>query len=146
MTLSLWPALGLQLIVRRTSGVPIEPAKLEAPSAYLTFLGIEVDTASFQLCLPRAKLSELMDCLQQCVHHRTARKHDLEHLTGLLQFATKVVCPGRPLLKWLYALQGVDSYPNHLVYLSILAQADIAWWLLFTDQWNGISLLWDLEG
>ena len=125
-------------------GIPIEPAKLEGPSTCLTFLGIEVDTASFQLRLPEAKLSELMGCLQQCVHRRSVRKHDLEHLTGLLQFATKVVRPGRPFLKRLYALQGVGSHPDHLVRLSVPAQADIAWWLLFTDKWNGISLLWDL--
>ena len=124
--------------------IPIESSKLEGPVTCLTFLGIEVDAASFQLCLPRAKLSELMLCLQQCVHHRSVRKRDLEHLTGLLQFVTKVVRQGRPFLKRLYALQRVGSHPEHLVRLSVPARADIAWWLLFTAQWNGISLLWDL--
>jgi len=52
-------------------GIPIESAKLEGPAICLTFLGIEVDTVSFQLCLPRFKLTELMDCLQQCVHRHT---------------------------------------------------------------------------
>ena len=42
-------------------GIPIEPSKLEGPVTCLTFLGIEVDAASFQLHLPRAKLSELIE-------------------------------------------------------------------------------------
>ena len=69
---------------------PIEPSKLEGPVTFLTLLGIKVDAASFQLCLLRAKLLELVYCLQQCIHHCSVKKHDLEHLTGLLQFATKV--------------------------------------------------------
>ena len=119
-------------------GILIELAKLEGPSTCLMFLSIEVDTASFQLRLPRAKLSELMDCLQPCMQRCTVRKRNLEHLSGLLQFATKVVYPGRPFLKRLYDIQGVGSHPDHLVCLSIPAQANIAWY--------GISLLWDLEG
>ena len=42
-------------------GIPIEPSKLEGPVTCLTFLGIEVDAALFQLHLPRAKLSELIE-------------------------------------------------------------------------------------
>jgi len=68
-----------------------------------------------------------------------------EKLTGLLQFATKVVRPGRPFLRRLYALQDICSHPDHLVRLNP-AIADITWWLLFTERWNGISLLWALLG
>jgi len=37
-------------------GVPLEISKLEGPTRCLTFLGIEIDTASMQLRLPRDKL------------------------------------------------------------------------------------------
>ena len=79
-------------------GVPLEESKLEGPSTCLTFLGIEVDTVALQLCLPREKLSKLKYQLKRAICHRSVPKEELESLTGLLQFATKVVRPGRPFL------------------------------------------------
>ena len=123
-------------------GIPLEPAKLEGPTTCLTFLGIEVDTVALQLRLPGPKLSELRRCLHQCAFYPSVFKHALEHLTGLLQFTTKV---GRPFLRYLYALQNVDDHPDHCVHMSAPARADIVWWLLFSEQWNRISLLWGLR-
>jgi len=121
--------------------VPLEGSKLEGPSSCLTFLGIEVDTGALQLRLPREKLTKLKCQLTRTICHKSVPKQDLESLTGLLQFATKVVRPGRPTL---HALQAVGSQPDHLVRLSLSAQADVLWWFIFMKQWNGISLLWDL--
>ena len=33
-------------------GVSLEPSKLEGPATRLSFLGIEVDSETLQLCLP----------------------------------------------------------------------------------------------
>ena len=82
--------------------------------------------------------------IERCIEHESLIKKDLEHLTGLLQFTTKVVCPGRPFLRRLYALKNVGSSPNCLIRLSHGAQADILWWYFYVKQWNGVSLLWDL--
>ena len=71
-------------------------------------------------------------------------KKDLQKLTGLLLFATKVVHPGRPFLRKLYAMQEIGSHPNHFIRLNLPARADIMWLYLFVEEWNGISLLWDL--
>jgi len=103
-----------------------------------------VDTGALQLRLPREKLTKLKCQLTQAICHRSVPKQDLESLTGLLQFATKVVRPDRPFLRMFYALQAVGSQPDHLVRLSLPAQADVLWWFIFVEQWNGISLLWDL--
>ena len=62
---------------------------------------------------------------------------------GLLQHATKVVRPGRPFLYRLHVLQNVGSHPDHHVRLSSAARADITWWFLFADRWNGLSMAWD---
>ena len=79
-------------------GVPIEPSKLEGPSQCLSFLGIEVDTVTLQLRLPQEKVLKLREKLQSCIHSRSLTKRDLQNLVGMLQFATKVVWPGRPFL------------------------------------------------
>ena len=42
-------------------GVSLELSKLEGPSIYLSFLGIEVDTMARQICLPKNKLAILKE-------------------------------------------------------------------------------------
>ena len=49
-------------------GVPLEPSKLEGPAQCLVFLGIEVDTVALQLRLPQAKMQQLREKLQSCIH------------------------------------------------------------------------------
>ena len=125
--------------------IPIEGSKLERPSPCLTFLGIEVDTVSLQLRLPSDKLANLKDSLNGSIQRRTMSKKDLQKLTGLLQFAKKVVRPGRPFLRRLHAMQEIGSHPNRFIRLNLPARADIMWWHLFVEEWNGVSLLWDLN-
>ena len=125
-------------------GVPMEESKLEGPTSCLTFLGIEVDTISLQLRLPQEKLLNLKELLSYNVLRKSMTKKDLQKLAGLLQFATKVVRPGRPFLRRLYAMQEIGSHPNHFIRLNLPARADIMWWFIFVEQWNGVSLLWDI--
>jgi len=124
-------------------GIPLEMSKMEGPSTCLTFLGIEVDTVASQLRLPVRKLLKLKQELTHCLHRRSITKRELESLTGLLQFASKVIRPGRSFLRQLYAMQSIGSHPDHHVRLNSAARADITWWYLFADSWNGISMLWD---
>ena len=78
--------------------VPIEQSKLEGPATCLTFLGIEIDTEHLQLCLPHKKLVDLKAALATNINWPSIRKKEVEKLTRLLQFACKVVRPGRPFL------------------------------------------------
>ena len=136
-----------QLLVSTCSvlGVPLEPSKLVGPAMCLTFLGIEIYTIALQICLPEDKLINLRRELLQVVSKRVISKKALQSITGLLQFATRVVRPGRPFLRRLYALQEVGSHPMHHIRLNNAARADILWWHLFMEKWNGISMLWDTQ-
>ena len=40
-------------------------------------------------------------------------------------------------------MQSIGSHPEHHVQLNAAARADIVWWHLFAEEWNGISILWD---
>ena len=111
----------------------------------MTFLGIEVDTDSLQLRLPSDKLSRLKYELSRCCHRRSISKRELQSLTGLLQFASKVIRPGRPFIRRLYAMQDIGSHPDHFIHLNLPARADIMWWYLFAEDWNGISMFWDVS-
>lgn len=126
-------------------GVPIEHSKLEGVSQILTFLDIEVDTASFQLQLLREKILRLQEKLASSIQKWSLTKKELQNLVGLLQFASKVIHPGRPFLRRLYSMQQIGSFPSHHIQLNPPVRADILWWYFFLDKWNGISILWDLH-
>lgn len=81
-------------------GVPLELSKLEGPSTYLPYIsGIEIDTIAMQARLPLEKLSGLKQELRLAIDRKNMFKRDLQWLTGLLQFATRVIKPGRPFLR-----------------------------------------------
>ena len=62
------------LSVFRKLNIPMEESKLEGPSPCLSPLGIEVDTASFQLHLPSDKLANLKISLCDSIQCRTMSK------------------------------------------------------------------------
>ena len=47
------------------AGLPLEPSKTQGPCPILTFLGIELDTISMEMCLPQDKLRNTLDSLIQ---------------------------------------------------------------------------------
>ena len=106
-------------------GVSLELSKLEGPSTCLTFLGIEVDTEALLLRLPSEKLLRVKQELSHCLLRKSITKRELQSLTALLQFATKVIRPGRPFLRQLYALQAIGSHLGHHIRLNSAARADI---------------------
>ena len=78
-----------------TPGSFLEQSKLVYLSTCLTFLGIQVNTKALLLCLSQEKLGQLKQELCYCILQKTITKRELQSLTGLLQFATKVIRPGR---------------------------------------------------
>ena len=86
------------LAVCRDLGVPLAIEKLEGPSQCLTFLGIEIDTASSQLHLPVDKLARLKALLAQWAARQSCQRRHMESLVGSLQHACRVVRPGRAFL------------------------------------------------
>ena len=94
-------------------------------------------------CLPWKELSSLKQELILAIDRKSMLKRVLQQLTDLLQFATRVIKPGRPFLRLLYALQDVSRHPTHNVGLNVAAWADIVSWHVFMEYWNGISLLWN---
>jgi len=33
--------------------------------------------------------------------------------------------------------------PHHPTHLNRAVRSDLAWWSVFLEQWNGVSMLWD---
>ena len=125
-------------------GVPIAPHKRDGPTTCLTYLGIEVDMRAGQLRLPSDKLRRVQTLLREWGARRTCTRKELESLIGLLNHACKVVRSGRAFLRrMLDLLHSVHRPPNSPLPIRLNQgfRADLAWWQLFLESWNGVAFL-----
>ena len=125
-------------------GVPLAEHKREGPTTCLTFLGIEVDTATSELRLPQDKLLRLQSLLDDWGDRKACGRRELESLVGVLNHACKAVRSGHAFLRrMLDLLKGTRHLPlrPHPIRLNRSFRSDLIWWRLFAAKWNGISFL-----
>ena len=128
-------------------GVPtaVGTDKVVGPSTCVTVLGIEIDWATGELCLPTDKLRSLQHLLQSWSTRHTASRRELQSLVGHLSFAAKVVPAGRTFTRRLIDACTSAHGSSPIVHLSSDALADIRWWQEFLPVWNGKALMRDPE-
>ena len=76
-------------------GVPLATHKCMAPSTFLVFLGIEINTIAMELRLPQEKLSKLKKLLSEWQLKKVCSRKKPKSLLGHLNDACSVVKPGR---------------------------------------------------
>ena len=114
-------------------GVPIAQEKLVPPSSVLTFLDIELDSQQRQLRLHADKLSRLQRTSITWSGQRS--------LLGYLNHAATVVKPGCSFVRRMIELLPVAKHPDHFIKLNASFCADLLWWQLFSESWNGVSVI-----
>ena len=124
-------------------GFPVAQNKVEGPVTTITFLGLELDSVNQQVRLPQPKLCRIKNMIRKWLNHRTVSKRQLQRLLGHLHHAAAVVKPGRSFTFHLIQAMKRLNRPSHKTRLGPEAQADIAWWDLFLDQWNGVAFFSD---
>lgn len=118
-------------------GLPIKSSKTVLPTTTLTFLGLELDTEKFEIRLPQDKLVSLREEVLKLKSQKSATLKQLQSLIGMLNFACKVVPPGRTFLRRLIDLTVGLKKPYHHRRLNSEAKADLNAWGLFLDHFNG---------
>ena len=79
-------------------GLPLAEEKMEGPANVLTILRIDLDT-QLQACrLSDSKLKDLQKRLRELVKKRKVSLKELQELVGHLNFACRMIAPGRPFL------------------------------------------------
>ena len=133
-------ALNVALELCGRLGVPIAEQKLQGPTTSLSFLGIEVDTMAMELRLPQEKVGQLKVMIQDW--RKSCSKRELLSLIGRLQHARVKWC-GREevFLHRMINLSTVAKKLHHHIRLSKLFRADLSWWSVFLESWNGVSVL-----
>ena len=120
-------SLGKALARCKGLGVPIAPAKTEGPATKLTFLGIELDTASLTISLPREKLERLCAMIRDWETKKSCTKRELLSLIGYLQHACRVIKPGRSFLRRMIDLSAGVRALHHRVRLNAGFRSDLKW-------------------
>ena len=118
---------------------PTVASKTIGPSQQIEFMGIVLDSLRMEARLPQDKLIRIKDLLGSFQKRRSVRLIELQSLIGTLQFACKVVVPGRTFLQ--RAIDLTRGVPNrfHHVRLNREFFQDLAMWRVFISKWNGRS-------
>ena len=136
-------ALAAMLLLCKICNIPIKQSKTVPPSTCVVVHGIELDTVVMQARLPQDKLTAIQALLDSLVHRRRITLRELQSAVGLLNFACKVIVPGRPFLRRMINLTIGVTEPHHHISLNAQARADIAAWRTFLTHFNGINVFPD---
>ena len=121
-------------------GIPINEDKDFLPATLLPHLGIELDTVNFEARLPQDKVASILALINAWLSKGFGTKRDLISLHGKLEWASKVVQPGRPFLRSIIDRAHSVSKKHFFVRLASPEKEDLRWWSHLLTVWNGVSL------
>lgn len=132
----------LSLIFNKLN-IPLSKKKTVGPTCTLEYLGIILDSVNMLAKLPEDKLKRITDFITFILNKRSCTRKELEQLLGHLNFATRVILPGRSFVSYLYKLMSSVKESYHYVHLNKECRSDLSMWLQFLSDWNGINLFYE---
>ena len=127
----------------KTLNIPLHPDKTLGPDTVMTFLGITLDSNLMQASLPREKIDRILEMFNSFTNKRSVSKRDLLSLLGHLNYASRIILPGRSFVSYLLRLAHSVKELFHHVKLTQDCRSDINMWSYFLTHWNGISFFYD---
>lgn len=122
-------------------GVPLSEEKTVAPTTNLIFLGVEFDTQDMVMKLPEKKLMELRSKIHEVMNKKKVSLVELQSLLGLLNFACRVIAPGRAFCRRLInATIGVKK-SHFKIRVSRAMKSDLETWVSFLNFYNGVTVI-----
>ena len=92
--------------------IPIAPGKTFPACTCLEFMGILLDSNKMEARLLVDKLARIEEAPGQWTTRKSATLQELQSLIGTLQFASKVIAPGRPFLQRIIHLTKGIKFPH----------------------------------
>ena len=120
-------------------GLPLAPEKTVLPARSIEFLGYIIDTELEIVKLPPDKIEKGIVLLKDLLSQSFATLHELQCISGFLNFACAVIVPGRAFMNCFYCLMSKLRKPYHRVRLSVEIKRDMNLWLTFFSSFNGVS-------
>lgn len=125
-------------------GLPLAMDKLEGPSTCITYLGYEFDTVAMQTRITATRMTEIIDLCHKHLHQPRCTRKEFQSLIGKLAFAARVVRPARMYLRRLLEQLKATAHIRSIE-LGARARSDLIWWSSFLHEWNGITIIPDIE-
>ena len=122
-------------------GFRVAPEKTEGPTTSMSLLGVKLDTESMELRLPQKKLVKLRELGEKWRRRKACTKQELQLLAGYLNHACKVIKLGHRFLRGVFGLLSRFKRTDHIIRLNTAFRADMEWWHVFVEKWNGVSML-----
>ena len=129
------PASSMLLTLRNLC-IPTAADKTQGPCTCLEFMGIILDSVRMEARLPYDKVGRIQTSLE---FRKSCTLRELQALIGTLNFACRVVPPGRPFLQHMIELTRKVSQPHHHIKLSSGFFKDLDMWQEFVSGWSGAS-------
>ncbi|XP_033759994.1 uncharacterized protein LOC117342104 [Pecten maximus] len=123
--------------------IPIAMHKTEGPCTCLEYLGVCLDSNNMEARLPMEKVNRIRDILEYFSLRKTCTKRELLSLLGHMNFASRVIRPGRSFVSHLIKLSTSVTELHHHVHLNSAVRSDLAMWSSFLSSWNGVSFFLD---
>lgn len=125
--------------------IPIASHKTVGPVQCLEYLGIILDSFNMEARLPRDKVIRICNFISKLSSKKKCTKRELLQLLGHLNFASRVILPGRSFVSYLIKLSTTVNDLQHFVYLSKESREDLKFWLCFLKNWNGVNMFYDRD-
>ncbi|XP_033480312.2 uncharacterized protein LOC117255466 [Epinephelus lanceolatus] len=123
--------------------VPLSKEKTSGPGTSIEFLGITLDSMSFQASLPLEKVQCISLLLSNYLLTDRCTKRQLLALLGHLNYAIRIIPQAKSFLSQLLTkAASIPSLHDHVV-LDDTCKTEMHMWQQFLSSWNGISFFYD---
>ncbi|KAG1935441.1 hypothetical protein F2P79_019279 [Pimephales promelas] len=139
------PYAGLSSLIKVFSelGVPLSKEKTLGPCTSIEFLGITLDSISFQASLPPEKTQRISLLLSNYLLADRCTKHQLLALLGHLNYAIRIIPQEKSFLSHLLLKAATIPSLHDKVTLDEACKMEIRLWQQFLSSWNGISFFYN---
>ena len=119
-------------------GLPLAKEKIVPPTTKITFLGIDIDSATQTVLVPKENVENIKKELTVILKKRNTKVRKILSLAGSLGFMTRAIPAGRPFLRCMFdAVKGKEKHMWTRVIEGI--KVDIQTWLGVLVHYNGYS-------
>ena len=125
-------------LVLQEFGLVNNLSKCEGPARSIEFLGIQIDSSSCTLSVPKHKLQTLASKLEDVLGRRSVSAQRLRSVLGYLSHLSMVLPAARPFLRGLIdEVSCRRSWLKGSRRISKTLREDLLFWLRHAKSWNG---------
>ncbi|CAG2192356.1 unnamed protein product [Mytilus edulis] len=137
--------MALMTTLFKRLNIPLAKHKVVGPCTVIEYLGIILDTEKMETRLPLDKTSRISEFIKKFLNRQSCTKRELLQLLGHLNFAMRVIIPGRSFVSYLISLSTTVKDLKDKIYLTDECRTDLRFWYSFLVNWNGINMFYDSD-